>query len=75
MTGAVLRRYGYSYACSEVVPFGKPPLCLLPQVGFRGAPCSDAAGSQVCLKDIIAGATSQFSYVTALISEEYINSI
>ena len=38
------------------IPASKLVLCLLPAVPFHGAPCSDAAGSQVCLKDIAASA-------------------
>jgi len=43
--------YGYDYPCqadsagTPMSPQGEA--CLLPAVGFRGAPCSDAAGGQI----------------------------
>ncbi|KAF7198819.1 di-N-acetylchitobiase [Nothobranchius furzeri] len=35
--------YGYDYPCVNLSQEG---ICYIPQVPFRGAPCSDAAGSQ-----------------------------
>lgn len=59
-------RYGYRYPC--MLPGGahnvtagrsgkladdKRDICQLKPVPFRGAPCSDAAGQQLCFKDVM----------------------
>lgn len=47
-------RYGYKYPCVNSGFAGQHDLCELSPVPFFGAPCSDAAGQQVCFSDIAA---------------------
>ncbi|OQR96912.1 Di-N-acetylchitobiase [Thraustotheca clavata] len=44
--------YGYQYPCTHFDPL--TDLCSIAQEPFRGAPCSDAAGSQLDYGDIVA---------------------
>ncbi|KAL4440207.1 hypothetical protein ABPG75_003208 [Micractinium tetrahymenae] len=45
--------YGYVYPCTNSAYQGaQERLCALPPVAFRGCPCSDAAGRQMCYADI-----------------------
>ncbi|KAL4858571.1 Di-N-acetylchitobiase [Chlorella vulgaris] len=46
--------YGYKYPCVNPGFAGQHDLCELSPVPFFGAPCSDAAGQQVCFCDIAA---------------------
>ncbi|KAI3428045.1 hypothetical protein D9Q98_006431 [Chlorella vulgaris] len=46
--------YGYKYPCVNSGFAGQHDLCELSPVPFFGAPCSDAAGQQVCFSDIAA---------------------
>lgn len=46
-------RYGYLYPCANPeYARGDSTLCTLPPTPFRGAPCSDAAGRQVCFGEL-----------------------
>ena len=53
------RRYGYKYPCagdggdSDKAGGANHEVCRLDPVAFRGAPCSDAAGQQMCFKDVM----------------------
>lgn len=62
------RRYGYRYPCAHPLQGqvrkvlsgrlgnpadGESEVCQLKPVPFRGAPCSDAAGQQLCFKDVM----------------------
>ncbi|KDO22361.1 hypothetical protein SPRG_11313 [Saprolegnia parasitica CBS 223.65] len=44
--------YAYQYPCRHYDPIAD--LCSLSMVPFRGAPCSDAAGSQLDYRDVMA---------------------
>ncbi|XP_065529796.1 di-N-acetylchitobiase [Lathamus discolor] len=50
--------YGYDYVCQNL---SKDHVCSLSKVPFRGAPCSDAAGSQVPYRAIMKQVNSSFS--------------
>ncbi|KAK9837735.1 hypothetical protein WJX74_003939 [Apatococcus lobatus] len=51
--------YGYKYSCirghkgNEGEGGDNRGVCQLKPVAFRGAPCSDAAGQQICFKDVM----------------------
>lgn len=48
-------RYGYIYPCQNAAfAAAQEELCQLAPAAFRGAPCSDAAGGQLCFSDIAA---------------------
>ncbi|XP_067846999.1 di-N-acetylchitobiase-like [Heptranchias perlo] len=42
--------YGYDYPCTQFFETGR---CVLENIPFRGAPCSNAAGRQVPYKEIV----------------------
>lgn len=44
------RRYGYLYPCTNDP--SRDGVCTLEPTSFRGAPCSDAAGRQVCFGEL-----------------------
>lgn len=47
--------YGYRYPCTNpAFAAGQEQLCALQPTPFQGAPCSDAAGAQLCYSDIAA---------------------
>ncbi|XP_075792474.1 di-N-acetylchitobiase isoform X2 [Pelodiscus sinensis] len=50
--------YGYDYKCLNL---SKELVCFLPNIPFRGAPCSDAAGSQVPYRVIMKQVNSSIS--------------
>ncbi|XP_074817521.1 di-N-acetylchitobiase isoform X2 [Natator depressus] len=50
--------YGYDYRCLNL---SKDHVCSLPNIPFRGAPCSDAAGRQVTYGTIMKQVNSSIS--------------
>ncbi|CAM4605327.1 di-N-acetylchitobiase [Caretta caretta] len=50
--------YGYDYRCLDL---SKDHVCSLPNIPFRGAPCSDAAGRQVTYGTIMKQVNSSIS--------------
>lgn len=64
-TASHTTRYGYVYPCQE--PGGGRDggaVCLLKPTEFRGAPCSDAAGSQKEFAELMRRARPQASFPT-----------